>query len=228
MVYPLCLPGHIFNAIPICLLFSSTEPNLFVLRPMYAMCTMYLCAECQCHFTFSLRCPARGACKSLLGNGNCISRSVSAKTKSTRTTGNQTDKPRRQKPKSDVSFRFTQEPFTERDTNTDEHSISVHSRSQTRFSDFTPTMDSFGTWDSTCSRWRLRCCSGRASHPMQGKSGYSAGKKANIVGLDVILHKHIPSNVNCESLTGRRIPRRRRGCRTISELSSGGKSHYLQ
>jgi len=34
------------------------------------------------------------------------------------------------KPENDVSFRFTQEPFTELDTNIDEHSLSVHTRSQ--------------------------------------------------------------------------------------------------
>jgi len=75
----------------------------------------------------------------------------------------------------------------------DEHSFSVHSRSGTMISDFTPTMDSSGMWDSTCSSWRSswcsswrsRCCSGRASHPMRVKSGYSAGKKVNIVELEV-------------------------------------------
>jgi len=111
--------------------------------------------------------------------------------------------PHRQKPESDVSFRFTQELFTEQDTNIDnidKHSFSVHSRSETMISDFTPTTDSFGTWDSTCSGWRSRCCSGsgRASHPMRVKSGYSAGKKANIAGLGVIARKHIGLVGKCE------------------------------
>jgi hypothetical protein len=106
----------------------------------------------------------------------------------------------RHKPESDVSFWFTQELFTEQDTNIDEHSVSVHSRSGTMFSDFTPTMDSSGTWDSTCSSWRSswrsRCCSGRASHPMRVKSDCSVGTKSNIVGLGVTACKHIDRMAN--------------------------------
>ena len=55
---------------------------------------------------------------------------------------------------------------------------------------FTPTMDSSGTWDSTCSSWHSGC-SGRASHPMRVKSDYSAGKRVNIVELDVATRKHM-------------------------------------
>ena len=79
--------------------------------------------------------------------------------------------------------------FTEQDTNIDEYFQSIVD-SGTMISGFTPTMDSSGMWDSTCSGWHSRC-SGRASHPMRVKSDYSAGKRVNIVGLDVTTCKHM-------------------------------------